>query len=197
MVLAQIATVIITWPLWAVRLPASGQPNLPVVDVFQLPFGWAMLISAVLPILNRRWRPWVHLFVLVTASCFDQFRLQPQFYFNWLLIWSACSENGQRVLRWALIAMWLWAGLHKLVSPEWLGWRSWDFLYRSGWGLEQFHLALAVAIGLAEISVGVLALAKPKWVAVGCVLLHLGIVGLLIVNVQNYSVLPWNLATAI
>ena len=95
--------------------------------------------------------------------------------------------------------MWLWAGLHKGLSPDWWGHRSWNLVSRAGLEPESFYLAFASITVIAEIGLGVLAIWRPKIAAPICVVVHLGIVIFLspLFASWNYSVIPWNICTAL
>ena len=208
-IVSQIATFLITWPTWLVRL---DPPNLPWLDVTQIPWLWLILIflSAVLPWWLGRKGSWIHLFVLVLSCLWDQYRIQPQFYFGWVFIYAASSCVGQqfgdssanfgwRFCRWALIALWFWAGIHKLISPEWMTFRSQFFMYSMGFGeaAESLHWWFAVAVGVSEVGLAIVALGKPRIAAGLCIPLHIGIVLSLLVASWNFSVIPWNISAAV
>jgi hypothetical protein len=191
---SQLATIIITWPLWSDRL---NPPNLPAFNLPRASFTWLMVISALLPLVLRSAGVWIHLTVLVVASCFDQLRLQPQFFFGWVFIWAAASEQGKIFCRWLLPATWFWAGLHKLLSPEWMGVRSYKLLGKAGVGIEDYHFYFAITVAVVEIVLGLLAIWRMRVAAIGCVLFHCGVVAFLWSIDWNRSVIPWNLTTAL
>ncbi|SMP53389.1 hypothetical protein SAMN06265222_104104 [Neorhodopirellula lusitana] len=194
--LCQAVTVWITWPLWLAR---TVPPNLPTIDLPPFSFGWLIVGSLVLVCCVPRQGLLLHWAVLLVASFFDQFRLQPQFYAIALLM-AACVWDRARVCaRWLLAAMWLWAGLHKAVSPDWFGHGLAWLTARTDWNGYFSTQVLGWGIAVVEMVVGVLACFRPRWAAVPCVLMHVGIVvtlSPLMVN-WNESVIPWNLATAV
>lgn len=208
-ILSQITTLIITLPTWQVR---TSPPNLPWMDVPQIPFLWLVLIfvSAVVPWWLGRNGSWLHLLVLVLACVWDQFRIQPQFYFGWVFIYAASSYQissasegnariGWRFCRWALIALWFWAGLHKLMSPEWMGYRSFEFIQGMGMGewAQKLHWWFALVVGGSELALAIIACWRPKVAAWLCIPLHIGIVFTLLLSNWNFSVLPWNFTAAV
>ena len=195
--LAQIATVMITWELWHDR---GDPPNLPMFDVPQISFGIWLVLSLVLVFFKPKLGFWIHVVLLVVASAFDQFRMQPQFLALVLLMWASIYEIGKRVSRWFLAALWIWAGVHKLLSPHW-------FAHAGHWMLtamsfsdaeaNKWHWYFAMIVAVAEIVAGIAAVVRPKTGAVLGAVMHLSIFVLLIFINWNFSVLPWNLATAI
>ena len=197
-VVAQAVGIMITWPLWNVRL--VGLPHLPVFsNLPQVSFGWLLLISLA-PILFRpRFGVWLHFVVLLVATLFDQMRAQPQFLATWVLMIAVTYESGASLTRWFLASLWIWAGVHKFISPDWMSHRSANMTSALGLDVESFSLIIAITVALSEMLVGLLAWFKPRWAAFGCVALHVGIVIYLspLFRDWNYSVFPWNLATAV
>ncbi len=187
----QMATVWITWPLWQTR---TSIPHLPAVDLPQVSFGWMMMVSVGLVVFRPSWGIIAHWIVLVGASTLDQFRLQPQFFSIAILMTACVWEWGRIVARWHLASMWLWAGLHKLLSADWFGHASYWLVERLD--AESWYLTFAVAVALSEFGLGMLACFRPKWAAVACVPIHLGIVVFLLMIDWNPSVIPWNLSMA-
>ena len=194
-VLAQLATIIITWPAWNLR---ETPINLPLLPHLEFSFGWLMILSLP-PILWRpRWGAKLHTSVYLLACVADQYRLQPQMVSLLVLLWATVCDPGAWFARYYLAAMWLWAGLHKALSPEWLGSSAWWFLHESG-GLEEHYLVFAWLVAVVEIALGILAVVRPRWAALPCLAMHLGIFLLLSPLVRNFnvSVWPWNLASGI
>ena len=196
-VLAQLATVLITWPLWQSRQWPEQTPNLPVFELNQLPhfsFGILIIFSLLVVVVAPRKGVWIHLFVLVVATLFDQMRIEPQFLANWFLLWAAASELGTRVTRWFLVSLWFWAGLHKLLSPDWHTHVSWATSQALGLKADSTYAAVAIVVALSELGLGLLAWFKPRWGAFACPFLHIGILIYLAIRKWNASVVPWNLA---
>ncbi len=198
-VVAQFATVLITWKIWLVRSPESGYPNLPLFDVPQVDFGIWVLLSVAAVLLFPRWGLWVHLAVLMVASLFDQMRTQPQLLAIWILMLAVIFPVGPRIARLFLTSLWFWAGLHKLLSPDWWTHCSWGLVADAGQDAETWHWWFAAVVAISEMLLGVLAWLKPRWAAIGCPLLHGGIAVFLspLFCNWNVSVFPWNLATAL
>ena len=100
-VLAQLLTLIITWPLWNVR---EQIPHLPVFDFLapQLPFGWVLAMTlAVIPF-RPKLGVWLHFAVMLVACLFDQMRTQPQFLANWILMLATLGHSWKNYTRWFL-----------------------------------------------------------------------------------------------
>ena len=196
-VACQALTVGITLPLWLVR---ANPPNLPTFAVPAVDFVWPLFGSLLLVLLLPRPGMAFHWCLLILAAVFDQYRLQPQFYANAVLMSVCVWPSWHNFTRWFLVSTWLWAGLHKLVSSDWYGHASYLLLRRSGVeDAEDYNLAFAIIVAVSEISVGVLACARPRWATIGCVPMHLGIMLMLSPLALNWneSVLPWNAAMAL
>ncbi len=196
-VLAQVTTVIITWPLWQTR---TNPPHLPVLNFPQIPFGVLILCSLAFVLIRPRFGFAIHCLVMVVASLFDQFRLQPQILAIAFLMLATLGDVGLRVSRWFLTTLWIWAGVHKLLSPHW-------FTFASHWLVnsvvsdsafaENSYWIVAWGIAVAEITVGIAAILWTRAAAFLCFAMHISIFVLLILIHWNFSVLPWNLSTAI
>lgn len=129
---------------------------------------------------------------------FDQMRTQPQFVCVAVLLVTSVHRDVRWVARWFLASLWLWAGLHKLLSPDWHGEQSWQLAAQLHLDPARHHQLLAVLVALYEILLGSLAVAVPRWAIALSVPLHLGISVALspILANWNATVIPWNLATA-
>ncbi|MCO8124112.1 hypothetical protein NHH03_20375 [Stieleria sp. TO1_6] len=192
-VVCQIWTVWITWPLWNVR---DAVPHLPLIDLPQFSFGWLMLLSAIVVIAFPTQGIVFHWIVLVAAAVSDQYRLQPQFFLIALLM-SVCALPRLTVLtRWLIVSTWLWAGLHKFLSPDWMGFASHWLLQRTGLDADTWYIPFAISVATAELLAGLAACFRPRWAAILCVPIHLGIVLFLLLIDWNESVIPWNLCMA-
>ncbi|WDQ14822.1 hypothetical protein [Rhodopirellula sp. P2] len=192
----QCVTLAITWPLWQTR---EMPPHLPTFDLPSLSFGWLLIASLAWTVIRPRSGLAVHWGTLIVAAVFDQFRLQPQFFSIALLMTACVLDAGHRIARWALVSTWVWAGLHKLLSPDWFGYASHWLVARSGLDADSTYLGFALAVAVVELAVGVLAIFRPRWAAPACLAMHLGIaltISPLVLN-WNESVLPWNLSVAV
>jgi hypothetical protein len=135
----------------------------------------------------------------MVACLFDQWRIQPQVLGISVLMIGVVESWGPAVARWYLTAMWIWSGLHKVLSPDWLGQISWGLLQSLPLDPKLWHAPFAYSVACSEVLLGVLAIIRPRWAAIGCVLLHSSIAVFLspLVHNWNVSVVPWNLSTAI
>ena len=189
-------TVLTTWLLWQNR---TTPPNLPLFDgLTGLSFGFLILIGLAATAVWPR-QGLIGLVVLLLASIgFDLIRCQPQVFAIPVLM-AACVWRPMRpVACWFLVAMWLWAGIHKIVSPYWMGSAAWSLLNRLHLSnANELYLGFAWVVALSEVALAVVAILKPKWAAAGCIALHCGIVGMLLAINWNFSVLYWNIATAV
>ena len=196
--IAQAAAIAISWPLWNVRL--EGLPHLPVfANLPQISFGWLLLFTLVLIPLQPRIGVWAHFVVMLAACLSDQMRAQPQFLAAWILMIATTYEIGASLTRWFLVSLWIWAGVHKLISPDWMTHRAANMTIALGLDVKTYSMIVGITVALSEIFVGLMAWFKPRWGAFGCVALHVGIVIYLspLFRGWNYSVFPWNLATAV
>lgn len=195
-VIAQAATILITWPLWQVR---ETPVHMPLIDLPQIPFGWWMLVTLVFVLVAPRTGLAVHAASLLLSFVFDQYRTQPQFIANAVLMLATVENIGIVIVRWFLASLWLWAGTHKLLSPDWFSFGSWYMVKSLHVNPEDFQMLFAYGVSLGEISVGLLAIFRPRWAAIPCLMMHVGIVIFLspLFYNHNESVVPWNLATAI
>ncbi|WP_431197912.1 hypothetical protein, partial [Rhodopirellula bahusiensis] len=192
----QCITIAIAWPLWQVR---EMPPHLPTFDLPQISFGWILVASLVWVAARPRSGLAVHWGVLIVAAVLDQFRLQPQFFSIAVLMTACVWDAGHRIARWSLVSTWVWAGVHKLLSPDWFGYASHWLVARSGLDADATYMSFALVVALVELAVGVLAIFRPRWAAPACAVMHVGIaltISPLLVD-WNESVLPWNLSVAV
>jgi uncharacterized membrane protein YphA (DoxX/SURF4 family) len=189
-VIAQTATVLLTWQLWNDR---STPPVLPAVDWLPaLSMGIPMLISLAGAAYRPKSGTFLHITVLAYAVLLDQTRLQPEVV-SLALLMAAIAVPALRVLgRAHLVTLWIWAGVHKLLSP---GFADGAAVFLAG-GLG-IHPSLVQWLGpLAEIAVGVLAIGRRTRRA--AVVLAFGVHGSILVSLVaqrwNVAVWPWNLA---
>ena len=197
--LAEFVSLLITWPLWNVRTEQLHLPVFELLGSHQIPFGWLLILTLALIPVRPRIGIGCHFAIMLIACLFDQMRAQPQFLATSILMLSTLSQNWKNYVRWFLVSLWVWAGLHKLLSPEWHGHRAFATAQSMGLNASVWYSFVAVGVAISESSVGLLAWFKPKWGAVACVLLHLGIAVYLspLFSNWNYSVLPWNIGSAI
>ena len=199
-VVAQCVTIWISWRLWEVRV---SPPNLPLFAEWGFPmsFTWTLMASLALIVWFPRVGIWFHLLVLMVAAGLDQFRIVPQVFLTWMLMAAVVYDWATVIGRWYLVSVWFWAGLHKLLSSDWLGYQSFELLSgcNTFFNASDYYLFFAWGVGLSELLLGLLAWFRPCWAAFGCLGLHLGIALFLTLFYLggNDSVIPWNFAMAI
>lgn len=195
-VIAQLMTILISWPAWQVR----DQPvNLPwIAGTPQFSCGILLIGSLVFALVSpRKFGVALHLVVLAVAIGMDQFRCQPQIL-SVALLMAACVWPVVRPIgAWFLVSMWIWAGVHKLLSPDWMSHVPYRLLSNDPINAQDLYYVFAIFVALSEIALGILAWWKPRIAIFLCVGLHFGIAVFLLVIRWNFSVIPWNLCTAI
>lgn len=203
-VISQAATIVITWDLWQARGPDASIVNLPwFATPPQFDYRWLLLMTLGFTLISPKYFGFIsHLLVLSVAIATDQLRCQPQVLSVVVLMAACIFPTARKFGVWFLIAMWFWAGTHKLLSPDWYGEVTYYLLLRKQFewgstGLWDYHVAFAVIAAVAEIGLGVLAWYRPRLAAPMCFLTHAGIAVFLILVDWNFSVLPWNFCTAI
>lgn len=199
----QAMSVILTWPLWQVRSGDATLPNLPVfdsalVDRFQISFGETLLITLAVAIVWPRIGATMHCVALAAAIGFDQMRIQPEFISLAVLILGTVGDRRLILLaRCHLISLWFWAGLHKLLSPEYLQTTGPDLVLGLLPGVTSSQ-AMILGIGTAAIEMCLgLAAVFPRTrrvVPKAAALLHGMVLLTLFARGWNSAVWPWNLA---
>jgi uncharacterized membrane protein YphA (DoxX/SURF4 family) len=198
--LAQCATVLVTWKLWSVRL---DPPALPLGPSMAVPFGHALIVTALVAIPFARVGSILHALALALAIVADLNRVQPSpFSFAVILLGTSFGARGWVIARVALAALWFYAGLNKLLSPGWFsGTAPWllSALTRTPAPLVSKWFPWVIAGG--EMTLGLLVLLPftRRLAALGAVLLHVGILfdlgpwG----HKWNEAVWPWNAGLAL
>jgi hypothetical protein len=196
-VFAQLLTVLITWPLWEIR---QSPVNLPWINAMpQIPYGILVIASLVGVLISpRRYGLAIHCAVLAAAVLSDQTRCQPQVLWVAVLSVACVFDRAKQFCVWALVALWLWAGIHKAISSEWYQGNAYQLMQQAG-VTEPLRWCywFALLVTISEIAHGVLAIFRPRAAAITCALLHLGIAGFMMFIQYNFSVVPWNICTAI
>ncbi|MFO0557930.1 MAG: DoxX family protein [Polyangiales bacterium] len=198
--LAQCATVLVTWKLWSVRLEP---PMLPIGPAMAVPFGHALIATALVSIPFARVGSIAHALVFALAIAADLNRVQPSpFCFAIILLGTSFGARGWVIARVALAALWFYAGLNKLLSPGWFtGTAPWllSALTRTPTAMVTKWFPWVIAGG--EMTLGLLVLLPwtRRLAALGAVLLHVGILfdlgpwG----HKWNEAVWPWNAGLAL
>lgn len=195
----QAATVLITWPLWQVR---TSPPMLPALSLPAVDLGLALLAALALAVVFPLPGILLQTVLLVYAVALDQTRLQPEVVSLSFLLWGTLpSPTAKTFARAHLVSLWFFAGLNKLLSP--------DFLHQTAqWILAAFvahpppwlrdHVGYLIAS--TEMTIGVLAFLPRtrKLAGLAALGLHTGILLDLLPTGHdwNRSVWPWNVALA-
>jgi hypothetical protein len=198
LIAAQAATILLTWPVWQVReLP----PLLPLLPVPQGDAGWLLLAWLAVAAVRPRIGVPAHSLALVWAILADQCRMQPHVISLTTLLWGTSGwRGGVVVMRAALVATWFYAGLHKLVSPDYYV-ISGPWLLRGVWpdGPPGLAEPLAAAVAVTEISLGLGAVLPRCRAAVGAAATAFHVATFLVLAFRLHwdrPVWPWNLALA-
>jgi uncharacterized membrane protein YphA (DoxX/SURF4 family) len=199
LVVAQAATVLLTWKVWQ---PRSFPPILPLVQLPGFPAGWAMIASLAVVLARPRVGVPLHAVVLAVAIVADQSRLQPHVISLATLLWATTgTAGGQIVARASLAALWAYAGIHKLTSPAFYGTTGpWLLEAVCPGGPAWLAGVIAAAVAVTEILMGCCCFVprlrcQVAWVAA---MFHLATFAVLALRLQwNYAVWPWNLALAV
>lgn len=209
-VVCQTALIAMTWPLWMAR---QSPPVLPMLDMalFAIDVGPILLLTLAIALVWPGQGAVLHIVVLLAAIAADQTRLQPSVVSLALLLTLSgrSSSAGALLIAQAhLCALWVWAGVHKLLSPAftlttfpWFITRVWP----SAPETVVWHGGTVLA--LAEILLGLLALTSVlnggrasrmarRLVGPCALTVHLGIASALILLAENTSMIPWNIALA-
>jgi hypothetical protein len=233
LVAAGIYTVIVTWNAWQVRsapdwhpwkfatpdfrtiwnhapTPAQLAPMLPVYDWLpQFDVGWLLVASLLSILVFPRTGLTALGIVWVLGVLMDQTRLQPHYQIGLLMLATFPSAGAQLVGRANLIALWFWAGFHKLIidfiKPEGLlGFKNDIIPYDLArmfppehyhWSTHTVGVALGWSVALTEMLLGLACLFPPlRWI-VGIVafVLHGGII-LWNCLMPCCNLVGWNLA---
>jgi Leucine-rich repeat (LRR) protein len=195
-VACEFLTILITWSLWGHR---ESPVNLPLISLSPLPFQILLLASLGLTLMRPRFGAIAHAVIFSLACVDDQYRVQPQMICFTVILLALVFQQGLWFSRWYLAAMWTWTGIHKLLSPDWLGAGSWNFLARCGIDVGDGHIVFAIGVAVTEIAIGIAAVFAPRRAAIGCVVLHVGVLISLSPLVRNHnpSVWPWNFVVAV
>jgi hypothetical protein len=201
--ICQLAAICLTRDLWRGRSGTGEAPNLPLFEGLEfaasrIDFFWPLLVSLGLVLAWPRVGVALHLGVLALAIACDQMRIQPEFLSVALLMLGTLTQHGpQLIARCHLISLWTFAGLHKLLSPEYLldsGPRMWHNTVAGLSDRQAFLFSLLTA--LLELTLGALAVVPRTRRAVFplAAALHGGILLSLVAQQWNTAVWPWNIA---
>lgn len=195
----QAATIWVTWPLWDHH---TSPPMLPAAPLPSFDIGLPLLATLVITLFAPFLGMVLNTVVLLYAFIVDQTRIQPEVVSLAFLMWGTlASPTAQGFARAHLIALWVFAGVNKLVSPAFLTETAQMLLdglvpHTTPW----LHDNIGYIIAGTELSTGLFAIfpRTRKLAAVMAFGLHAGI--LLDLSPlgldRNISVWPWNLALA-
>jgi hypothetical protein len=195
----QIATVLITWPLWQIH---RSPPMLPALPLPAFDMGPVLLLSLVLVLIVPLPGIALHTGLAAYAILIDQTRLQPEIVSLIFLLWGALpNPNAKTLARAHLISLWVFAGINKLLSPAFLhGTSQWILAGLAPQAPFWLQANVGYIIALTETGTGLLALTPRTRKLAGVVAfgLHIGILLDLspLGHDWNQSVWPWNFALA-
>ena len=191
------ATVALTWPLWQTR---ESPPMLPLLPIWQIDMGWPLVFACAALAISPTAGFALCWAMFAWAIASDQTRLQPQIPSMLLLSFSTMGSKGSELIaRASLISLWFFAGVHKLLSPDyytqlipWLLGAEWQ----GTWGY-----AAGVVLAFSESLLAVLCLV-PRSRTMAALLtfaIHAGVLALLSPAFLNWNsaVWPWNVVLAI
>lgn len=196
---AIIVSVWITWPMWGARdypivLPAAALP--------QVNLGPILIAACLLALLAPRLGAIFVTLLFAYGMATDQTRTQPEFFSLPLLLWGCLPSAGARLIgRVSLIALWFFAGFHKLLSPNFLHDAGPRLVMALPFPLAPVLVQFAV-VGIAALEMGTAALsimpATRRMAAWSALVLHAGILFAFspFAESRNVAVWPWNIALA-
>lgn len=199
-VLALVGTVIATWPLWNARnLP----PMLPALPLPPLSLGLPLIVASACALIRPRAGIAAVTIIMAYGMATDQTRMQPEFFSLPILLWGTLPSPSARLLARAhLIALWFFAGFHKLLSADYLTDAGPRLVASLPAPIPERTLAFAAAgIAFFEIATAGFAVFErtrrlATWTAF---LLHAGILFAFspLTEGRNIAVWPWNVALAL
>jgi hypothetical protein len=198
-VAATVVSIWITWPMWG---PRDYPIVLPALALPQVNLGPILIAACLLALLAPRLGAILVTVLFAYGMATDQTRMQPEFFSLPLLLWGCLPSAGARMIgRASLITLWLFAGFHKLLSP--------DFLHDAGPRLVMAlpfpltpELVQLVVVGIAALEMGTAALSimptTRRMAAWSALVLHAGILFAFspFAESRNIAVWPWNIALA-
>lgn len=228
-----IYTVVVTWNVWQVRSgpdwhpwkfatpnfhtvwhhqPTDAQlaPMLPAWDWLpQYDMGGLLIAGFVLVLFLPRTGLTALAVIWLSAVLMDRTRLQPHYEIGLLMLATLPSAGAQLVGRANLIALWFWAGFHKLIidfiKPDGLLGFTSDIIPLDlarmfppdhyWWSTHTVAVAVGWSVAIGEMLLGIMCLFPPLRWAVGIVALvvHGGII-LWNCLVPCCNLLGWNVA---
>jgi hypothetical protein len=196
----QVATLLITWPLWQVH---DSPPMVPLVSLPAADLGIALLVSLAIVLIAPVPGLALHTLLLLYAIAIDQTRLQPEIVSLTFLMWGSLpNPTAKTFARAHLVSMWCFAGVNKLASPNFIdGTSQWMLSGLVSEPSPWLRDNVGYIIAFSEMGIGILALMPRtrKLAALAAFGLHTGI--LLDLSPRghdwNEAVWPWNVALAL
>jgi hypothetical protein len=198
-VVAIVVSLWITWPLWG---PREHPILLPVAGLPQVTLGPLLIAASLLTLVTPRAGAMVVTALIAYGMVTDQTRMQPEFFSLPLLLWGSLASAGARLIgRVSLISLWFFAGLHKVLSPDFMDQSGPRLVSALPLSLPQEMIQFAV-VGIAALEIGTAALAVvpatrgiTAWSALA---LHAGILLAFspLAESRNVAVWPWNIVLA-
>jgi hypothetical protein len=197
-VAAAIATVLLSWPAWQVH---TAPPPLPLLALPAVSTGAALIAALLLALAAPAAGLAAYTVVFVYAVLTDQTRLQPEFVtFAFFLAATLPGRAGLLLARAHLLTLWFYAGLHKLLSRDFmLQSDPWMLRALAGDPPPLLGALFPWAVVAAELGIAGLAAVRRTrpLAAAGALLLHGGILLSLMRADWNPSVWPWNALCAV
>jgi hypothetical protein len=198
----QVTTLLLTWPLWLARLEP---PHLPAFwwPLPEFGVGYPLLATLALTLVVPRWGILCHAVLLVLSFGMDQSRLLPQVISCGILLLSTLPSPTLRTIGWThLVAMWFFAGIHKLLSSAYydgsptLRWALEDLFFGGHGAPKTLVVTLGVGGAVLEMCIASLTLFRRtrRLACIVACLLHAGVLLALVRNGWNQSVWSWNVA---
>lgn len=194
--LAQLATVVLTWRLWA---PRQDPPNLSLIEGFSgIHWGPPLLVLAALTVAWPKRCAVAFAATYALAVLGDQTRLQPE-VISLALLMTLPALRALGIARWHLATLWCWAGVNKALS---VGWSTGGAMFiASSLGVPSLRLPIAIGVPALEIAVGLAAAFRPLWPVARWAGLGLNLAILVTLSPLfaewNSAVWPWNLSLAV
>ncbi len=198
LVACQAISILITWNVWQVRDATHPLPNLPLIQsVPQFPMGLILLFSLAMVLARPVAGLAAHAAILALSIVQDETRLQPEFLSLVLLLVGTLPGRFSRdVARAHLGSLWLWAGLHKLLSDGYWTWQGELFVtvyWPEAPGVVTVLGSAVVAISELLLGVAAFAPSAKRFVPLGATLVHGAALLWLACQSWNYAVWPWQI----
>ena len=188
----------VTEPLWRTHFDPPMLPLAPLPRFDE--YGQVLVLTYALCLVWPRAALGVHIVVGLAAMTADQTRMQPQIFSFWLLMLGTWPQpTAQWLGRCHLGSLWLFSGLHKLLSPAYFQqvgpWMFHALFPADRWpSLIGYDKSLAAVVAVVELLLGIAVFVPSlrRATAVVAALVHAGILCILYRLYWNTSVWAWN-----